>query len=488
MLQSVMMRPVRPSLLLLAAAGFLCGASSIALAQGLQPGGSMLPADRFFEQKPQEAKPQEPRSVDPRFVEPKPARPSEQPVASGETKAKPKVAARPKAKPAPAPARETALTTDPRVTFTPDTAVLTALASERYLGIAESGGWQPIPKGVTLQLGAKSPAVGLLRRRLALSGDIDSSLENGQVFDAAVLAGVKRFQMRHGLRQTGIVSGRTLAELNVSAEQRFRQLASSAQRLAGSNFAFGPRYVVVNIPSASVEAVEDGVVKRRYVAVVGKPDRASPTVETRITSVNLNPTWTVPTSIIKKDIIPKMQKDPSYLAKSKIRILNNKGEEINASAINWSTERAAAFTLRQDPGVGNSLGQIKIDMPNKLAVYMHDTPSKKLFGRDDRFHSSGCVRVENVKDFAAWLLEHTPGYAHALATGWDRAAIETGIASKERKDIRLKQAVPVAWVYMTGYATADGTVHFRPDVYDLDRIGGQPQPTDAAPGLQAKLN
>jgi murein L,D-transpeptidase YcbB/YkuD len=468
------------SALFLSLAAASAGGGPEARAQGLPAGGSTLPADRFFDTRPAEQKPAEAR----------PVRPSEEPAAaSADVKPKPKDAAKPKAKPAPAPVRETALTSDPRVTFTPETAALTALAAERYLGIAESGGWQPVPGGAALRAGSRGPAVTLLRRRLALSGDLTSGDEDGQVFDASVTAAVKRFQMRHGLRQTGIVSGRTLAELNVPAEERYRQLAGSVERLAASNFAFGQRYVVVNIPSASVEAVEDGVVVRRYVAIVGKPDRASPTVETRITSVNLNPTWTVPTSIIKKDIIPKMQKDPSYLAKSKIRIFNNRGEEINPSAIDWTTERAAAFTLRQDPGAGNSLGQIKIDMPNRLSVYMHDTPTKKLFGRDDRFHSSGCVRVENVKDFAAWLLEHTPGYGHALTTGWDEAAIETAIASKERKDVRLKQPVPVAWVYMTGYATADGTVHFRPDVYGHDRPDAPraPIPGEGANAPQARL-
>jgi L,D-transpeptidase YcbB len=278
-----------------------------------------------------------------------------------------------------------------------------------------------------------------------------------------VLAGVKRFQGRHGLRQTGVVSGQTLAEMNVPAAVRFKQLASSAQRISGSAFPFGPRYVVVNIPSASAEAIEGGAVRRRYTAVVGKPDRASPTIETRITSVNLNPTWTVPTSIIKKDIIPKMQKDPGYLSRARIRMLDGQGQEISPGSINWSSERATNFTLRQDPGAGNSLGSIKIDMPNKLAVYMHDTPSKSLFGRDQRFHSSGCVRVENVRDFAVWLL--------GPQGGWSREAIDDGIATKERKFITLRNAVPVAWVYMTGYATDDGTVHFRPDVYGWDKVG-----------------
>jgi L,D-transpeptidase YcbB len=215
-------------------------------------------------------------------------------------------------RPPPAPAaRETALTDDPRPTLTTDTAIATAIASERYLGISEAGGWPVIPRG-TYRQGATGSAILALKRRLALSGDLAPELEAGASFDPAVTTAVKRFQMRHGLRQTGLVSGRTLDEMNVTAAQRFRQLASSAQRLAGSAFPFGQRYVVVNIPSASVEAIENGEVAKRYIAVVGKADRASPTVETRITVVNLNPTWTVPTSIIKKDIIPKMQKDPGY--------------------------------------------------------------------------------------------------------------------------------------------------------------------------------
>lgn len=368
--------------------------------------------------------------------------------------------ARPRPKAAPS-LRETTVWDDPRPTYGPETAIATAIASERYLGIVEAGGWPSVPG--SLAPGSKGAGVLALRKRLALTGDIAPEAEFGETFDAGLLAGVKRFQGRHGLRQSGTVSGRTLAELNVPATVRFRQLASSAQRIAGSAFAFGPRYVVVNIPSASAEAIEDGVVRRRYTAIVGKADRASPTIETRITSVNLNPTWTVPTSIIKKDIIPKVHKDPGYLARAHIRLLDGQGQEVNPRSIDWSTERATNFTVRQDPGAGNSLGSIKIDMPNKLAVYMHDTPSKSLFGKDERFHSSGCVRVENVRDFAVWLL--------GPQGGWSREAIDAGIATKERKFLTLRNPVPVAWVYMTGYATDDGTVHFRPDVYGWDKVG-----------------
>ncbi len=293
------------------------------------------------------------------------------------------------------------------------------MASERYLAIAEAGGWPTIPRG-SYSAGANGPAIVALRRRLALSGDLPEQAAGGTGFDASVTAAVKRFQMRHGLRQTGVVSGRTLDEMNVSAWQRFKQLASSAQRVAGSTFAFGPRYLVVNIPSASVEAIENGVVTRRYIAVVGKPDRASPTVETRVTTVNLNPTWTVPTSIIKKDIIPKMQKDPGYLARARIRMLDGSGQQIDPKSISWASERATNFTLRQDPGAGNSLGQVRIDMPNKLAVYMHDTPSKNLFARDERFpllglrQGAGCARARRLAAGAAGARPFRCRFGHRL--------------------------------------------------------------------------
>jgi murein L,D-transpeptidase YcbB/YkuD len=256
------------------------------------------------------------------------------------------------------------------------------------------------------------------------------------------------------------VSGPTLSALRVPAADRLRALEESAKRLALRSFAFGERYVVVNIPSASVEAVEKGIVERRFLAVVGKTDRASPEVETRITNVNLNPNWTVPASIIRKDIIPKMQKDPGYLAKARIRIFGASGNEVDPKLIDWKSDRATAFTLRQEAGTGNALGQVRIDMPNREAVYMHDTPSKRLFARDDRFHSSGCVRVENVRDLAAWVLEGAPG--------WDRAALDAAIATGARKDIRPAAPVPVIWTYLTGYVTPDGQVHFRPDIYRRD--------------------
>ena len=309
----------------------------------------------------------------------------------------------------PPPPLETALSNDPNPTLQPNTFFATAKASERYGAIVDAGGW-PTDIAV-LRPGDKGPQVAKLRKRLAIEGDLDSAHASGQTFDADLTAAVKRFQTRMGLKDTGVVAGATLKAMNVPAAVRFKELASSADRLAGANFEFGDRYVVVNLPSTAVEAVENGQVAHRYVAIVGGTEHPSPEITAHIQSVNLNPTWTVPTSIIKKEIIPHMQRDPGYLTRAKIRILDGSGQAINPKSIDWSSERATNYTLRQDSGAGNSLGSIRINMPNKLAVYMHDTPSKRLFGADYRFLSHGCVRVQGVYDYAQWLLEGTPGAA-----------------------------------------------------------------------------
>ena len=363
---------------------------------------------------------------------------------------------------APPPPKERGIVTnDPTPSFTMDTARLTQEAVARYRSIADNGGWPALPAGARLSTGAKGPQVLALRQRLAAEGDIPADAVANPVFDTQLANGVRQFQGRHGHARNGIVAGSTLAALNVSAETRARQLEQSALRMSDREFGFGGRYVVVNIPSASVEAIEGNIVKRRYVAVVGKRENASPQVTAKIGTVNINPTWTVPTSIIKNEFIPKMRKDMGYLARANIRILDRNGNEVGASAIDWNTDRAVNYTFRQDSGVKNSLGQLRIDMPNRDAVYMHDTPSKRFFAAQDRFYSHGCVRVQDVKGFAAWLLEETPG-------GWDKSAIDAAVAIGERKDVRLAKPVPVAWVYMTGYVTNDGMVHFRDDVYSLD--------------------
>ena len=387
---------------------------------------------------------------------------------------------KPKRKPPPPPPPlETALSSDPAPTFQPDTYGATQKAVDRYAAIAQAGGWPT--DIVALHPGARGAAVLNLRKRLAVEGDLDAAAPldgpAALVFDKTLAEAVKHFQERMGLRQTGVVAGATLKAINVPVEARLTQLQASARRLADLNFAFGDRYVEVNIPSTSVEAIENGRVVHRYVAIVGDPEHPSPEIAAHISVINLNPTWTLPTSIIKKEIIPKMQKDPGYLTRAKIRILDGLGKEVDPRAVDWTTNRAVNYTLRQDSGAGNSLGTIRIGMPNKLAVYMHDTPSKRLFGADYRFLSHGCVRVQGVFDYAEWLLQGTPD---PLGAAWTKAEMLGKVKEGAREDIKLAHSTPVIWVYLTGWANGEGPANFRDDVYGLDVA---PQANAAADGV-----
>lgn len=388
---------------------------------------------------------------------------------------------RPGPRPA-APARVTALSTDPQPTYGPQTIARTRAALETYRVIALRGGWGTLPTETRLNRGSRGPQVAALKRRLAMEGDLAPGAAIGDLFDEATHAAVQRFQQRVGLVPSGIVAAATVRQLNIPVESRIRALEKSLERLADSRFAFGHRYVIVNIPAAAAEAIENGVVQRRHVVIVGKKEHASPLVETRLTVVNFNPTWTIPTSIIRRDIIPRMRRNPATLANMRVRILDRSGREVDPSAIDWSTERAVNYTLRQDSGPGNSLGRVRIDMPNSEAVFMHDTPSRRLFASDARSLSSGCVRVADVTEFVAWLL---------APQGWTRERVAAEMNQPQRRDVRLAPAVPVAWVYLTGWAAADGTVQFREDIYGYDRPGAEPvrviRPADRPAGEPAAI-
>jgi murein L,D-transpeptidase YcbB/YkuD len=362
---------------------------------------------------------------------------------------------------APAPPASARVSQSPYPTVDEGTVQRIAGAMLSLSALEVRGGWPALPPSVgKLAPGASGPDVARLRARLAITEDLPVALADGDAYDEAVAAAVRRFQARHGLPEVGSVGAKTLAALNVPVGQRLRQLAASLDRLAAMDVHFGQRYVVVNLPAASAEAVEGEEVVRRYVVVVGKPDRPSPALTTYITAVNLNPTWTVPLSIMKKDIITRMRKDASYVERMHMRVLDTQGRELDPKSIDWSSDRAPDFTIRQDSGGWNALGAVRIDMPNPYSVYMHDTSHKELFSRDYRFQSSGCTRVEDPRAFAAWLLADNPG--------WGRREIDAGIAKGERLDVRLAHKVPVAWVYLTGWVTRDQTIHFRDDVYGRD--------------------
>lgn len=338
-------------------------------------------------------------------------------------------------------------------------------AIAQYRNIVSSGGWPKISTTESLRIGKQRPAVANLRARLIASGDLDASAGKSDVFDSYVDAGVKRFQARHGYNIDGIVSDGTLSALNVTAEARLRQLEINLVRVRSMSGFLGNRQIVMNIPAAQLEAIENGVVASRHITIVGKIDRQSPIISTKVANINFNPFWTVPASIIKKDLIPKMQKEPSYLTDNKIHILNPKtGQEILPTAVNWFSDEGTHYMYRQDTGAENSMGHVRINIPNQHAVYMHDTPNKTLFGEEARFHSSGCTRVQGVRDLCAWILE---------GTQWTRAEIDRVFKSGERIDGTPVHPVNVYWVYVTAWANPEGVVQFRDDVYLRDGLGQQ---------------
>ncbi|WP_332695555.1 L,D-transpeptidase family protein [Bosea sp. (in: a-proteobacteria)] len=339
-----------------------------------------------------------------------------------------------------------------------------AIAS--YRDLAARGGWPALQVGDRLAVGSKGQGVVQLRQRLIITGDLDESAGTSNVFDSYVEAGVRRFQSRMGLSTTGGVNRATLTALNVPIDRRIRQLETNVVRLRTWSGNLGNRYVVANIPAAAIETVENGHVATRHAAGVGKIDRQSPLLQTKIPEVNFNPTWTVPASIIRKDLIPMMRKQPGYLTENKIRIIGPNGE-IAPERVNWNSDEATRYTFRQDPGGEfNSLGFVRINIPSPHGVYMHDTPAKGIFGDDFRFVSSGCIRVQNVRDYITFLLKETPG--------WDRTKIDETIQSGERINARISNPVPCYWVYVTAWATPDGGVQFRDDIYNKDGLGPVP--------------
>ena len=345
-------------------------------------------------------------------------------------------------------------------TFDEGTAQRIREAALSYADLAIRGGWPMIPAEAKFALGVAGPHDDLLRQRLILGDDLAADKISGP-FDADVAEAIKRFQVRHGLAATATMTPRTLAALNVPVQKRIRQLEASLERVDHMNFQFGQRYVVVNLPAAFAEAVENDVVVRRYRVIVGKTEKPSPTLTAEITSVNLNPTWTVPSSIAKTEISAHMRKDPTYLSRMHMDVLDAHDAPIDPRSVDWSGARTPNFTVRQQSGAWNALGAVKIDMPNSYSVYMHDTNQRNLFSDDYRFDSHGCSRVDNVRDLAAWLLQEE-------MAKWNRAAIDAAIATGQRLDIPLPKKVPVAWIYLTAWMTRDQTVQFRSDIYDQD--------------------
>lgn len=348
-------------------------------------------------------------------------------------------------------------------TLSPNNTIPMKAAIIRYTAIVAKGDWRALPD-VKLERGSNHPAVALLRERLALSGDLKDTDSSGG-FDYYVEKAVKRYQASNGLAPTGIVDKSTTTAMNVPAASRLKQLRANLARLG--EFAKAPRkYVLVNIPAAQVEAVDSDTVVSRHAGVVGKIDRPTPILKSSIQELNFNAVWHLPPTVIEKDLIPKGQemarRGQSVLVKYKIDAYGGDGRKLDPIKVNWSGAEARGLTYRQQPGPENPLGFVKMNFPNAHSVYMHDTPGQSLFGRNFRAASSGCVRIAGIENLAAWVVAEQ---------GWKPEHVRQMKETGERRDVKLSRPVPLYFVYITAWATEDGVIQFRRDIYQKDGIG-----------------
>jgi L,D-transpeptidase YcbB len=345
-----------------------------------------------------------------------------------------------------------------------DTAYNLQLAIGQYEPFAAAGGWNLVSERVYgLEVGTSGRAVSELKQRLMSSGDLPPEEARGDMFDEHLDRALRGFQARHGLVLNGKVDEQTYYAMIVGADVRLNQLRLNLQRVNTLAASLSDRYVVVNIPAATIEAVEGGVVSQRHTAVVGRIDRPTPIMSSRIHQINFNPYWHVPKSIIRADLTRYMQENPNYLVEQRIHIYDGNGQEVQASQIDWTTDEAVNYMFRQEPGATNSMGHCKINFYNPYDCYLHDTPQRALFGENARFHSSGCVRVDQPNSLVAWLLRDNGG--------WDVPTVDALFETNERLDVSINAPVPLHTTYITAWANRQGTVSFRDDVYQFDAQG-----------------
>jgi murein L,D-transpeptidase YcbB/YkuD len=335
----------------------------------------------------------------------------------------------------------------------------------KYREVAAAGGW-PTVAG-SLAQGAQGQRVRDLRARLQASGDLtggDAAGTNGSVvFDKSVADAVRRFQKRHGLAETGAVNAATLAALNVPVTERIRQVELNLERWRWMPDELGSRYILVNIPSFKMKVFEDDKRVIESNVVVGRQERQTPAFTANMAYLVLSPKWYVPRSIAVKDKLPQLKRSSYALARQNIRVFNNAGQEIKPGSVNWRAVSASNFNyqLRQDAGPRNALGGIKFMFPNPYNVYLHDTPSRELFSRNQRTFSSGCIRISNPLELAEYLLKSDPK--------WNRNKIKTASTSGKQQVVNLPQTVPVYLLYWTAWVDEDGLANFRNDIYQRDK-------------------
>jgi len=339
----------------------------------------------------------------------------------------------------------------------------------KYQNIAARGGWPMIPAGSKMQRGSRNRRVATLRQRLIDSEDLTPTQGSyTHVYDYVLEEAVRKFQKRHALKADGSVGRSTLAALNVPIEKRIRQIALNMDRMRWISDDAWQRYIFVNIADYELQVIEYEQVVLSMKIIVGKTEQRSCVLSGKMTYLELNPDWRIPDSIATKEILPQLKKKPEYLTQKQIRVFpgdwGNRTKEIDPATVDWSRVKADHFRykFRQDPGPSNPLGRIKFIFPNECEIYLHDTPTRNLFGRTRRAYSHGCIRIEKPLDLAVYLLESN--------NSWTRKKIMAEIRKAKRQVVMLPSPIDVHIFYGTAWVDQEGNLQFRDDLYRIDEI------------------
>ncbi|MBU2582337.1 MAG: L,D-transpeptidase family protein [Alphaproteobacteria bacterium] len=335
-----------------------------------------------------------------------------------------------------------------------------------YRAIADNGGWPTVDVIDVLKPGEASIVVPGLRQRLAVTDGVSKvppqATQDETVYSDDLVEGVKRFQRRHGLDDDGILGKKTFFQLNIPVDARIRQIVLSMERVRWMPEDLGKHYVMVNIAGYELRRVKAGKVEEVMRVVVGQPFHQTPVFSETMKYIEINPYWNVPHSIAVNEELPKLQQSPGARAEKGFEaVVGDKA--VPLTAINWQKYSKSNFPvqLRQKPGPGNALGQVKFMFPNRFNVYMHDTPARSLFSQSERAFSHGCIRLARPIDMAEQVLATS-------TTGWDRKRIDGVLAKGERRVVSLATPIEVHITYSTAWRDEDGDVQFRPDIYRRD--------------------
>jgi L,D-transpeptidase YcbB len=334
---------------------------------------------------------------------------------------------------------------------------------------------EPVPAGERVKRGERSSRVPIVRKRMLKHGyltedgalawmlghpadELDAVRDHELVLDKELSKALKAFQEERGIKQTGSIDEATVDALNTPAiEQNVAKLVLSMERMRWLPRQLGDRYILVNQPAFELHLVEGERVSWTTKVIIGKPETQTYVFSDQMETVVLNPYWNVPKSIVTQEMLPKLADDPYYLDDKRFEVLNTQGQRVSSASVDWwSYGDTVPFDVRQPPGNDNALGRIKFLFPNSHDIYMHDTPAKKLFAKTTRAFSHGCVRVEDPRRLAEYVL------------GWERSRIDEAIASGRNEPVKLTTPIPVHLNYFTAWPDANGRVAYHPDIYERD--------------------